>query len=133
LEVATQTPLNEPTVRLVESESALRGFEVIDQKVHVMCTITLESTFDEDKTVELAALMPMEVELGLLQAPKLYAVQFRRIRTANGYIRDVEGSKLVVPAESQMDFNVTFIGDFAGTVKKQDRFLPEIEITILSD
>lgn len=47
---------------------------------------------------------------------------------------DEEGSdKFFIAANSTEDYNVIFIGDFAGKLRKLTRNLPSIEIKVIND
>lgn len=121
LGVVAKILFTKPAIHLTKPESYFSDFEVVGQQVNIKCYVTLKNTFNENKTVELAALFPDDVRFGLLQSSTLSGV----------HLDSLEG-RFAVPAKSQKAFEVLFIGNFAGTNRKHDRLLPEIEIVIVS-
>ena len=109
-----------PTVSLVEKESYFSDFEVVGEAVYLRCYVTLKNTSSEEKRVSLTATSPDDVRGGLLITPDLYAINV-----------DSCGGEFLIPPKTQKSFDIVFVGDFAGTKQKQDRLLPNIDITIV--
>lgn len=108
-------------VNVIRSDSWFHEFYIKEDKVFFRCEITLENSSNEDEYVNLLANMQEDVDGGLLKAP-----------IVTGY--DETGkSEFFVPAHSQKEFEVLFIGDFAGKEQKRNRDLPSIECVRVKD
>lgn len=103
-------------VVLIEEESYFHDFYVENNKVYIQCEIVLQNNSNKDEKVKLLADMKEDARLGLLTSSAVY-----------GYSKK-GNNEFVVPAKSKKEYNVYFIGDFAGNKIKQNRNLPSIEV-----
>ena len=113
-----KAPANE--IKINRDLSYFSGFEVIDDKVHIKCYITLENSYRTEKTVRLSMNSPDDVALGLLKNSPIKALSD-------------DGSEIdwLIDPTSTKSFNVIFVGEFAGKQEKTDRLLPEITIKVV--
>lgn len=109
-----------PSISLVKSESYFSDFNVKNQKVYLDCYITLKNISNTEKTVKLTASFPDDVNTGLLKESIL-----------PGLNKNNKESKFIIHPNSQKSFNVTFVGDFAGTIQRHERLLPKVNITVV--
>lgn len=103
-------------VKIDKKQSFFSDFKVENEKVYIYCTLFIENLQDSQKTVELKATFEDDAKNGLLKNASLY-----------GYATD-KSTKNFKLHSGENKIEVVFIGDFAGTNKKQDRLLPDIEI-----
>lgn len=100
-------------VSVVNDESYLIDFSVIDNKVHINCYITLENNTLEEKVVKLSCIDKDDVNIGLLKDPHLYAIN------ENG-----DEFKSILLPNTKEKYNVTFIGEYGGNMQKINRLVP---------
>lgn len=100
--------------------SYFSDFEVENDKVFIKCYITLINKFDVEKTVTLSTKLPEDVTTGLLKTEEVKAL-------------NEDGSEIdfVIPPKTSKSFYVIFVGEYAGTNKKHDKNLSEINIKIV--
>lgn len=105
---------------VVEKDSYYSDFLVSDDMVEIECHITIKNDNDTNKTVNISTLMPADVTGGLLKESPIYAL-------------DESGNKIdfLIEKESEKSFEVTFIGEYGGTNKKQNKLLPEIVLEVV--
>jgi len=107
-------------IYVVEEKSWFSDFAVKEQKVHLYCHVAIRNDSGSEKTVQLTALFP-EDDKRLLTESEVPAMQGEKPQV------------FVVPANAIVEFEVDFVGDFAGTEIKQNRLLPEIRIKEISE
>lgn len=103
-----------------KSQSYFSDYEVEDDKVFIKCHITIENTFEDEKTVTLSAILPEDVTNGLLKNETIKALK-----------EDGSEMEFVLLPNTSNSFDVVFVGEYAGTNQKANRFLPEINIEIV--
>ena len=103
-----------------KSQSYFSDYEVEDDKVFIKCHITIENTFEDEKTVTLSAILPEDVTNGLLKNETIKALK-----------EDGSEMEFVLLPNTSNSFDVVFVGKYAGTNQKANRFLPEINIEIV--
>ena len=104
-------------VKLNEGKSYFSDFKIENDKVYIYCTLFIENKSDTEKVISLKASFEKDVENGLLKEALV-----------SGYSLDESTQEFQLQkGENQLD--VVFIGKYAGADKKQDRLLPDIEIT----
>ena len=103
-------------IKLDEEKSFFSDFKIENNKVYIYCTLFIENKSDAEKVILLNASFEKDVENGLLKEAII-----------SGCSLDESTQKFQLQkSENQLD--VVFIGEYAGTDKKHDRLLPEIEI-----
>jgi len=107
-------------VSVVTERSYFSDFEVKEQKVHLYCHVALRNDSGSEKTVQLTALFPAD-DKRLLTEREVSAMQGDKPQS------------FLVPGNATVEFDVDFVGDFAGTEIKQNRLLPEIRIIEVSE
>ena len=103
-----------------KNQSYFSDFEVEGDKVFIKCHITIENTFEDEKTVTISAILPEDVSNGLLKADPVKALE-----------EDGSEMKFVLSPNMLNSFDVVFVGEYAGTNQKANRLLPEIYIEIV--
>ena len=103
-----------------KSQSYFSDFEVEDDKVFIKCHVTIENTFEDEKTVTLSAILPEDVTNGLLKNETVKALE-----------EDGSEMEFVLSPNMSNSFDVVFVGEYAGTNQKANRLLPEIYIEIV--
>ena len=103
-----------------KSQSYFSDYEVEDDKVFIKCHITIENTFEDEKTVTLSAILPEDVTNGLLKNETIKALK-----------EDGSEMEFVLLPNTSNSFDVVFVGEYAGTNQKANRLLPEINIEIV--
>ena len=104
-------------IKLNEEKSYFSDFKIENDKVYIYCTLFIENKSDTEKVISLKASFEKDVENGLLKEPLV-----------SGYSLDESTLEFQLQkGENQLD--VVFVGEYAGADKKQDRLLPDIEIT----
>ena len=103
-----------------KSQSYFSDFEVEDDKVFIKCHVTIENTFEDEKTVTLSAILPEDVTNGLLKNETVKALE-----------EDGSEMEFVLLPNTSNSFDVVFVGEYAGTNQKANRLLPEIYIEIV--
>lgn len=107
------------SIKIIQSDSQFDEFYIEENKVFVKCEVTIQNRGDKDKYINLLANMEEDKNNGLLKSAIIF-----------GY--DKKGNnEFIIPANSQKDYEVFFIGDFGGTAVKQNRNLPIIEAVVL--
>ena len=109
-------------VSVNKEDSFFWSYDIVDNQVHIECYITLKNNTETDKTVTITAHFPNDVENRLLKYADLVAVD------ENG-----ETAKFVVPAGVEQPFEVIFVGEWCGGNEKNDKLLPNLDITIISE
>ena len=104
-------------VKLNEGKSYFSDFKIENDKVYICCTLFIKNKSDTEKVISLNASFEKDVELGLLKEALV-----------SGYSLDESTQEFQLKkGENQLD--VVFVGEYAGVDKKNDRLLPDIEIT----
>ena len=104
-------------VVLNEEKSYFSDFKIENDKVYIYCTLFIKNKSDTEKVISLNAFFEKDVELGLLKEALV-----------SGYSLDESTQEFQLKkGENQLD--VVFVGEYAGVDKKNDRLLPDIEIT----
>ena len=104
-------------VELNEEKSYFSDFKIENDKVYIYCTLFIENKSDAEKVISLNASFEQDVENGLLKEALI-----------SGCSLDESTQKFQLKkGENQLD--VVFVGEYAGVDKKNDRLLPDIEIT----
>ena len=104
-------------IKLNEEKSYFSDFKIENDKVYIYCTLFIENKSDTEKVISLKASFEKDVENGLLKEALV-----------SGYSLDESTQEFQLQkGENQLD--VVFVGEYAGADKKQDRLLPDIEIT----
>lgn len=100
-------------VSVVDDESHLIDFNVIDNKVHINCCITLENNTLEEKIIKLSSVDKDDVDIGLLKDSHLYAI-------------DENGNEFTgnISPKTKSKYNVTFVGEYGGNMQKSNRLVP---------
>ena len=107
---------NTNNVYVVESESSFIDYSVENDKVYILCNVTLSNTGDNMKKIKIAAICSEDYKIGLLKNEKIYAVD-----------ENEEEKIFVIDAKSKKTFeNIVFLGKYGGKHKKGNRLLPEI-------
>ncbi len=106
-----------PQVKIDEEQSFFSDFKVDNGKVTIKCHIVLINSAHYPIEVSLLADFTEDVVGGLLQEDEILGAS-----ASNHNIKTF----LVSPGSKA--FEIDFCGTFAGTMQKQDRLLPEIEI-----
>jgi len=109
-----------PSVRLISEGSYYSDFEVVDDQVLICCRVTIENPTTSDLSIRIIADFPDDVAAGLLADAQLFAVD-----------SNTGEATFVIPANSRVTIDITFLGEFAGTAVKHDRMLPSIEVIIV--
>lgn len=108
------------TVEIIEKESYYSNFHVENDKVYIECVVTIKNSDNYKKTINLSARFDEDVNICLLKQAKIYALSSSNIK-----------EKFEIKQNSKDTFDVVFVGDFGGTMKKHDRTLPDIDIDIV--
>lgn len=108
--------VNEDKVKLLKSESFFDKFDVKGDKVYIKCFLTIQNSSSYDKYINLSANLKRDAANGLLKSPIVSGVNKRG------------SDKFLIKANSTKGYNITFIGEFGGTLQKLTRNLPPIEI-----
>ena len=104
-------------IELNEEKSYFSDFKIENGKVYIYCTLFIENKSDTEKVISLKASFEKDVEIGLLKEALV-----------SGYSLDESTQEFQLKkGENQLD--VVFVGEYAGVDKKNDRLLPDIEIT----
>ena len=104
-------------IKLNEEKSYFSDFKIENDKVYIYCTLFIENKSDTEKVISLKASFEKDVEIGLLKEALV-----------SGYSLDESTQEFQLKkGENQVD--VVFVGEYAGVDKKNDRLLPNIEIT----
>ena len=104
-------------VQLNEEKSYYSDFKIENDKVYIYCTLFIENKSDTEKVISLKASFEKDFENGLLKEALVSC-----------YLLD-ESTQKIRLQKGENQFDVVFIGEYAGADKKHDRLLPEIEIT----
>lgn len=105
-------------VVILEKESFLSGFEVINNEVHIYCEVSLKNSSSDAKKVKLTGNFRKEVKSGLLKEDSLEAC-FTEFGADNIV---VEGNS------SKKNIKIDFMGEYAGNPHMRNRLLPDIEV-----
>ncbi len=112
---------NKEDVKILKSDSWFHEFYIKDDKVFIKCEITIQNCGDKDRYINLLANMEEDKNNGLLKSS-----------IVSGY--DKKGNdKFFIPAKSKKNWEVLFIGDFAGKAVKQNRNLPMIDVVVIKE
>ena len=104
-------------IKLDKEKSFFSDFKIENDKVYIYCTLYIDNKSDTEKVISLTASFEEDVENGLLKEA-----------LASGYSLDESTQEFQLEkGENQLD--VVFVGEYAGVDKKNDRLLPDIEIT----
>ena len=104
-------------IKLDKEKSCFSDFKIENDKVYIYCTLYIDNKSDTEKVISLTASFEEDVENGLLKEA-----------LASGYSLDESTQEFQLEkGENQLD--VVFVGEYAGVDKKNDRLLPDIEIT----
>ncbi|MCH5265592.1 MAG: hypothetical protein J1F02_06810 [Lachnospiraceae bacterium] len=103
-------------IKLLKNDSYFDKFYIKENKVFIKCELVIQNSGDKDEYIKLRANMESDYNNGLLKSPIVY-----------GYNKK-GNDEFLVPANSKKEYNVSFIGDFAGKKQKSNRNLPSIEI-----
>lgn len=105
-------------IKIDRENSWFDEFYIEGNKVYMKCYITIRNSSDENNYIKLVAGLEEDAKNKLIKNPKVTG-------------QDSKGSDMFfVPANSQKEYTVFFIDDYAGENKKQDRNLPEIEVEV---
>ena len=104
-------------IELNEEKSYFSDFKIENGKVYIYCTLFIENKSDTEKVISLKASFEKDVEIGLLKEALV-----------SGYSLD-ESTQEFQLKKGENQFDVVFVGAYAGADKKHDRLLPDIEIT----
>ena len=104
-------------VKLDEEKSFFSDFKIENNKVYIYCTLFIENKSDTEKVISLNASFEKDVEIGLLKEALV-----------SGYSLD-ESTQEFQLKKGENQLEVVFVGEYAGVDKKNDRLLPDIEIT----
>lgn len=108
----------ECAVMIIEDESFLSDFEVVNNEVHIHCVVSLQNNSSDTKEVRLAGNFPNEAESGLLKEDSLVA----------HFIKDNADSILIDGNSTVKYLEIEFVGEYAGKSGMNDRMLPNIEV-----
>lgn len=118
-------------ITIIEEESFLSGFTVIDNMVYVFCKYTVENFSNEDVCFELIANMPNDLKNGLLTQSQLIAYgvekeQFNEINEDSNKAVPIiiDGPVFNLNAHKTQEYYVVYISKYGGVEEKQDRLLP---------
>ena len=104
-------------IKLNEEKSFFSDFKIENNKVYIYCTLFIENKSDTEKVISLKASFEKDVEIGLLKEALV-----------SGYSLD-ESTQEFQLKKGENQLAVVFVGEYAGVDKKNDRLLPDIEIT----
>jgi len=109
------------------AETAFNNIEICQEKcslvefyeengvVHIICKVTLQNTTNEDVTVRISGVSQEDVTGGLLLNPSL-----------SGMNVEDQSELFILKAGQYSEVLVDFCGEFAGTLQKQDRLVPDV-------
>ncbi len=110
---------NKNEIRILERESFFDTFYVKDNQVFIECYVTIQNRSHHDEYVKLSANLKADAKHGLLKSS-----------VVPGFHK--KGSdRFLIKANSKKEYNVVFIGEFAGNPVKQNRELPPIDLTVV--
>lgn len=107
-------------VKIIKKDSYFSDFNVRNDKVYIKCVVTIKNTYNDNKKINLYAIMDDDVNIGLLKEEQIFALN-----------DDDTKAEYKIKGNSEETFDVVFTGDFAGVMKKHDKLLPKIEIEII--
>ena len=108
-------------LEIINEESWLSDFEVIDDKVLVKCIITIKNNTGNNIKYKINAISKEDVATGLLKNEIL-----------EGFKEDLVNNIFNISANETIKYKIVFVGDFAGNILKRDRNIPDkINIIIL--
>lgn len=108
-------------ISIVANNSYFSDFCIKQENtVEIYCRISIKSTYNIQKTVNIVGKFTDDVNSGLLKEEKLIAYN------TETYLQNFE----LQPNEIA-SFDVVFIGSYGGNSKKKNRLLPEIEVVIV--
>lgn len=110
--------IKECAVKVLEDESFLNEFEVINNEVHIYCVVSLKNNSNNIKKVKLIGNFQKEVENGLLKNGSLEA----------NFIEGTANSIIVKENSTVKYIEVEFVGEYAGNPSMSNRNLPYIEV-----
>ena len=123
--------LTSDNIAIVEEESFLSGFTVIDNMVYVFCKYTVENRSNEDVCFEFLADMPNDMKNGLIMQSKLIAYevekeQFTEINEDSDKAVPIiiDGPVFNLDAHKTQEYYVVYMSKYGGVEVKQDRLLP---------
>lgn len=109
----------EQCLSIDEENSFFTDCEVKNGKVYLYCEVSVSNTFEDEKKVSIIGDF-RDDEGKLLSESELTA-----------YNAEDSSEIFTVSGESEENFSIVFIGDFAGVNQKHDRLLPKMEIVIV--
>lgn len=102
-------------VIVINDDSFLDGFEVIDNEVHIYCVVSLKNNSSDSKKVKILGDFQEEVAIGLLKENELEAC-----------------NTIVIDGNSTLKYiNIEFVGEYAGNAIMSSRRLPQISVVVV--
>lgn len=106
------------SVVILQEESFLNEFEVIDDEVHIYCTVSLKNNSSSQKTVKISGHFLNEVRNGLLKEDRLEA----------NFIKEASDS-ITIEGNSTIKYvQIEFVGEYAGNSQMSSRLLPDMGV-----
>lgn len=108
----------ENEVIIIENESFLSGFEVVNDEVHIYCEVSLKNNNSDTKKVRLIGEFQNEVENELLKEGELEAC----------FMEDMTNNIIIEGDSVLKHIRIDFVGEYARNPHMSNRLLPTIEI-----
>lgn len=103
---------NKEKIYILYDKSFFSDYEVKDNKVFINCELLIYNGYNSEQSIELVAFDNDDVNTGLLKSSEL-----------KGYIKGTNNYEFLLKKGKNF-LSVSFIGEFAGNVKKANRLLP---------
>lgn len=113
--------INKHDVRILEQESWFDTFYVKNDQVFIECSVTIQNRSHRDAYVKLSAELEADAKHGLLKSAVI-----------PGFSKKGK-DHFLIKADSQKEYAVVFVGDFAGNPVKQNRDLPPIDMYMINN
>lgn len=107
---------------VLDEKSLYEDFEIFDNQVTIFCSVTVQNDSKHAKEFQMLADFTEDVKTGLLTEANLV-----------GYQKDTNRDTFKIEGEQECTYQVVFTGDFAGTMKIENRNLPKIELIEIED
>ena len=111
--------ITEHDVDIVEEGSAFINYEVKDDNVYLYCCVIVKNTSGDEKQFYIAG--DFKDDEGLLLCES----------ELTAHNTEDNSDVFTLSGKSEKQFNIVFIGDFAGVNQKHDRLLPKMEAIII--
>ena len=107
---------------LIREKSFFSEYSIVEDQVLIRCEITVKNSYDTSRQFTLEAALPEDMKGGLLKEETLI-----------GWNESLEKTVFTIGERREEQYIVVFVGTFAGNKQKQNRSLPEITITDISE